>query len=61
MKTKEKKEKESHRERVNLDNFYKDKLSQGRSGEKKIKNHKGGVQSDRKKQKSHGNKLENEE
>jgi hypothetical protein len=42
---------------VNLDNFYKRKSSQGRSGEK-IKNHKGEVIT---KSKSHMERMENEE
>ncbi len=54
-----KERKESHRERVDLDNFIKKRSSQGKSGKLK-KNHKEGIRSDRKKQ-SHMEKMESEE
>ncbi len=37
MRSEDKKEKKSHRERVDLDNFKKEKLSQGMSGGEKKK------------------------
>ncbi len=59
MRSEDKKEKKSHRERVDLDNFKKKNCHKEWVGEEK-KKHEEGVRSDRKKQ-NHMEKMESEE